>query len=59
MLLAAAERFGFDMHASWMIGDKLSDQEAAAAAGVGHRCLLAQADGLADITRTLAKVAGE
>ena len=59
MLLAAAERFGLDMHASWMIGDKSSDLEAAAAAGVEHRCLLAQADGLPDITRALATMADQ
>ena len=54
MLLAAAERFDLDMHASWMIGDKPSDLEAAATAGVGNRWLLQQADGLVDLTRTLA-----
>lgn len=51
MLLAAAERFDLDMRASWMIGDKPSDLEAAATAGVGQRHLLPHADGLAEITR--------
>lgn len=53
MLLAAAERFGLDMPASWLVGDKPSDLEAAATAGVGHRYLLERADGLPDITRAL------
>ena len=57
MLRAAAARFELDMQASWMIGDKPSDLEAAAAAGVDQRWLLTQAHGLADITRTLATMA--
>ena len=40
MFLEAKERFGLDMAASWMIGDKLSDIEAARAAGVGHQALI-------------------
>jgi D-glycero-D-manno-heptose 1,7-bisphosphate phosphatase len=40
MLLEAKERFGLDMEASWMIGDKASDIEAARAAGVGRRILI-------------------
>ncbi len=39
MFLAAKERFGIDMAASWMIGDKPSDIEAAKRAGVGHTFL--------------------
>lgn len=58
MLLAAAGRFGLDMHATWMIGDKPSDLEAAVTAGVGHPWLLEQADGLADISNSLASMAG-
>lgn len=54
MLQAAAERFELDMQASWMIGDKPSDMEAAAAAGVGHRRLLVDPDDLAAITQALA-----
>ncbi|ADV46677.1 D-glycero-beta-D-manno-heptose 1,7-bisphosphate 7-phosphatase [Nitratifractor salsuginis] len=40
MLLEAKERFGLDMEASWMIGDKAGDIEAARAAGVGRRVLV-------------------
>lgn len=56
MLRAAAERFEVDMRASWMIGDKPSDLEAAAAAGVGQRWLLEPAKGLVDVTRSLARL---
>jgi len=35
----AQERFGIDMAASWMIGDKPGDIEAAKRAGVGHTYL--------------------
>lgn len=59
MLLAAAARFALDVDACWMIGDKPSDLEAAAAAGVGHRYLLTQPDGLPDITRALAAMVGQ
>lgn len=57
MLLAAAERFGLDMPASWMIGDKPSDMEAAMAAGVAHPHLLESTDHLAVITKALAAMA--
>ena len=57
MLLAAAERFGLGMDASWMIGDKPSDLEAAAAAGVGGRHLLQDIDGLAGAARAFAAAA--
>ena len=40
MFLEAARRFDLDMPASWMIGDKATDIEAAEAAGVGHRALV-------------------
>ena len=40
MFLEAARRFDLDMPASWMIGDKATDIEAAEAAGVGHRVLI-------------------
>lgn len=43
MLLAAAARFGLDLPASWMIGDKPADLQAAAAAGVGQRMLIESA----------------
>ncbi len=39
MFLEAKDRFGIDMAASWMIGDKPSDIEAARRAGVGHTYL--------------------
>ncbi len=51
MLLAASEHFALDLHACWMIGDKPSDMQAAAAAGVGSRHLLEHVDGLTDIAR--------
>lgn len=35
MLLAAAERYGIDLGRSIMLGDKVSDMEAARAAGIG------------------------
>ena len=57
MLLAAAARFGLDMQASWMVGDKDSDMQAAAAAGVGHCHLLEHGDGLSCITRSLLAIA--
>lgn len=57
MLRAAAERFELDMQASWMIGDKPSDMEAAAAAGAGQRQLLDHANGLPDIARAFAAAA--
>lgn len=38
MLLRAAERHGFDLANSVMIGDKDSDMQAARSAGVGTRC---------------------
>ena len=49
MLLAAAARFDLDLHASWMVGDKPSDMEAAAAAGVGTRHLVEGGVGLAGV----------
>jgi D-glycero-D-manno-heptose 1,7-bisphosphate phosphatase len=39
MLLQAAKDLDLDMAASWCVGDKLSDMEAARAAGVGMRVL--------------------
>lgn len=36
MLLAARDRFALDLGASYMLGDKPSDEAAAFAAGVGH-----------------------
>jgi D-glycero-D-manno-heptose 1,7-bisphosphate phosphatase len=59
MLLAAGERFGLDMQASWMIGDKPSDLEAAVTAGVGHRWLFEQSGKLPDIARAWATMAGQ
>lgn len=47
MLLAARDEFGLDMGASLMIGDALSDMQAAAAAGVGRRLLLSADAGCA------------
>ncbi len=41
MLLRAARELGIDLHASLMIGDRLTDMEAARAAGVPTRFLLA------------------
>ena len=40
MFEEAGRRFGIDMGASWMIGDKPSDIEAAKRAGVGHTVLI-------------------
>jgi len=40
MLLEAKEAYGIDMEASWMVGDKESDIEAARAAGIGHTILV-------------------
>lgn len=59
MLKAAAERFGLDMQASWMIGDQPTDMAAAASAGVGHRRLLEHADDLAPTIRALAMTAAQ
>ncbi len=39
MFREAQQRFGIDMAASWMIGDKPGDIEAAERAGVGHTYL--------------------
>ena len=39
MILEAAERFDLDLPHSWMIGDKVSDIQAAFRAGVGHTLL--------------------
>jgi len=39
MLLQAAKDLDLDMAASWCVGDKLSDMEAAKSAGVGHLVL--------------------
>ena len=58
MLLAAAARFDVDMRASWMIGDKATDMEAAAAAGVGQRHLLQDDAGITDMPRLFAATAG-
>jgi len=46
MLLRAARDFGLDLTRSVLFGDKLSDLQAAAAAGVPHRVMLGT-DGLA------------
>jgi len=40
MLLQAERELGLDLSASWMIGDKASDMEAAMAAGVPNRIFL-------------------
>lgn len=40
MVLEAAASLGLDLPASVMLGDRASDMQAAAAAGVGHRWLL-------------------
>jgi D-glycero-D-manno-heptose 1,7-bisphosphate phosphatase len=40
MILEAAERFDLDLPNSWMIGDKVSDMQAACRAGVGHALLI-------------------
>ncbi|WP_374606276.1 D-glycero-beta-D-manno-heptose 1,7-bisphosphate 7-phosphatase [Thermomonas sp.] len=58
MLLDAAARFDVDMRASWMIGDKATDLEAAAAAGVEQRHLLQDDAGIADLNRLFAAMAG-
>jgi D-glycero-D-manno-heptose 1,7-bisphosphate phosphatase len=39
MILEATKRFKLDLPNSWMIGDKISDIEAAYRAGVGHMLL--------------------
>lgn len=59
MLQAAAEQFELKLQASWMIGDKPSDMEAASAAGVGYPHLLEHPDDLAAITRMLAMMAAQ
>lgn len=45
MLLAAQQKWSIDMKASLMVGDKVSDMQAAAAAGIGTRILVGK-DGL-------------
>jgi D-glycero-D-manno-heptose 1,7-bisphosphate phosphatase len=40
MLRAAADRLGLDLARSVMVGDRITDMEAAAAAGVRHRWLM-------------------
>ncbi|WP_417607355.1 D-glycero-beta-D-manno-heptose 1,7-bisphosphate 7-phosphatase [Oceanimonas baumannii] len=40
MLLEAAKELGINMSASYMVGDKVSDMNAAIAAGVGHPVLV-------------------
>ena len=40
MFLTAKEELGIDMASSYMVGDKLEDMQAAAAAGVGHKILV-------------------
>ncbi|WP_075182108.1 D-glycero-beta-D-manno-heptose 1,7-bisphosphate 7-phosphatase [Pantoea sp. 1.19] len=40
MLLEAAQQLNIDLAASWMVGDKIEDMQAAAAAGVGHKVLV-------------------
>lgn len=40
MLLQAQQELGVNMSASWMVGDKESDMQAAAAAGIPNRVLL-------------------
>ena len=55
MLADAAARFGLEMPACWMIGDKPSDIAAATAAGVGHRHLLEHPNNLQAITQSLAR----
>jgi len=40
MLTSAQEFLHIDMSASYMVGDKLEDMQAAAAAGVGHKILV-------------------
>lgn len=55
MLIAAAERFALDMPASWMIGDKPSDLEAAAAAGVGQRILVENSGDLERVSEAIAQ----
>jgi D-glycero-D-manno-heptose 1,7-bisphosphate phosphatase len=51
MLLAAARDLGLDLTQSWMIGDKISDLEAGAAAGC--RTVLVQTGYGASITKSL------
>lgn len=40
MLLTASKELGLDIPASYMVGDKLEDMQAGAAAGVGYRVLV-------------------
>ncbi len=48
MLLDAKERYGIDMSASWMIGDKKSDIEAGKQAGVGKTVLIRNQNDIKD-----------
>ncbi|WP_188793392.1 D-glycero-beta-D-manno-heptose 1,7-bisphosphate 7-phosphatase [Dyella nitratireducens] len=56
MILAAAKRFSLNLATSVMVGDSVSDQEAAEAAGVGTYAMVD--DAMADKHRTLS-VSGE
>lgn len=44
MFLQAERELGLDMSASWMVGDKESDMQAAEAAGIPNRVLLGKAE---------------
>jgi D-glycero-D-manno-heptose 1,7-bisphosphate phosphatase len=46
MILQAASEFGLDLTQSAMVGDKMSDIEAAAAAGIGLRILVGTGDSM-------------
>ena len=45
MILAAADEFSIDLPASMLVGDKATDIEAAVAAGVGTKELVAHPPG--------------
>ncbi|WP_428350657.1 D-glycero-alpha-D-manno-heptose-1,7-bisphosphate 7-phosphatase [Lichenifustis flavocetrariae] len=44
MIAASAHELGLDLARSCMVGDRISDMEAAAAAGIPHRLLVGNAD---------------
>ncbi len=51
MFLQAERELGLDMSASWMVGDKESDMQAAEAAGIPDRVLLGKAESVASTHR--------
>ena len=53
MFLQAERELGLDMSASWMVGDKESDMQAAEAAGIPNRVLLGKAKSVASTHRVV------